>query len=121
MNTIITANLTRQDIITAALTSPNKRVAAKKLGIGYSTLKSVVNGTDLNGYFKGERVGIPGRKPKLSRADLESVAGMIVKDAAKILRMSESAVRVSIKREGMQCLFPNQGQGRWISRRGYAG
>lgn len=118
---IITANLTRQDIINAALTCPNKKIAAKKLGISRTTLHDAVKNTDLNGYFRGKRVGRPGRRPRLSRADLEAVQGMIIKDAAKALRMSESAVRVSIRREGMQGLFPNEGQGSWIARRGYCG
>jgi len=116
----ILCGLTYDQIIQVAMTTPNKRAAAKKLGVSDKYFLVVIKRLGMGHWFRTEKSS-NGPPPLISKDDLLSVHGMILDDAAELLGVCRNTVKKAIKREGLRHLFPNLGAASWISRRGYVG
>lgn len=113
------AGLSLEDIEKVAAIAPNKRAAAKKLGMGERQFYSVIKQKGLSYLFDL-------RKPRsrcVSKEDIESAAaeGYTRKDAAFILGISEWYLKDLIHLWKLQDAFTvRKGKASWVARRGYA-
>lgn len=102
--------------------------AATKLGVSYAHLAEVAKTHGFTSIFAGRNryrfaaadVIFPGLG--ITRDDIESCHGMLKKDAAAILGVSECAFVTTIKKHpDLHAMFPARGgEAWWLARRGYA-
>lgn len=95
--------LTYADVVEVARTSPNKRVAARKLGVSERQFYAVINDKGLGHLFDN-------RKPRarcVSKDDILAAAETAANraDAADILGVSETYLKDLIHAFGLQGLF----------------
>lgn len=59
-------------------------------------------------------------RKKITVQDVMSCKGLTIKDAAELLDVSYPQLRRKIRKANLREYFPNRGEGRWLSERGYA-
>jgi hypothetical protein len=112
--------ITYADIVTVAVQRITFDAAAKKLGVAPGTLRKHLRLNGMLHWF--QRQQLPrGYATSITEADIASVAGLTMGDAAAVLGYSSRHLGQLVKRHGWQGYFPNRGQARWIATRGYVG
>jgi hypothetical protein len=115
----ITCGLTYDQIVAVAISAPNKRAAAKKLGVGEDHFRRVVKNLGMGHWFSNKKTG---RSICLTKDDIVQLAkdGYNMKDAAFVAGVNYSYFKKLVADYGVNDSFPTSGKASWISRRGYA-
>jgi hypothetical protein len=106
------------DVVEAAATQPNKKKAAERLGINEKYFYLTIKRLNMGHLFKASRS--PKRRC-ISKEDIVKVAGegYPMKDAAFLLGISYSYLRLLATEWGVKGLFMSKGRAGWVTRRGY--
>jgi len=110
--------ITFKNIVDAAVDHKTIPAAAKRLGVGESTLRRCVLAYRLSHYFEARKE--PKCPTKLTRRRLLYWLGqgMTRRDIAAELEVSYTHLNAMIRRYGIQTM--NRGEAAWVARRGYA-
>lgn len=111
--------LTYQHVIDVACIVPNKRAAAKKLGVSERQFYQVVKDLGLGHWFTLKKP----RSRCLSREDVAQFGreGYTKKDAAYLAGVNYDYFKDLVRLYDLNDFFPGPGYAGWIGRRGYAG
>ena len=113
--------LTYMDVINAACEHRYYEDTARRLGVNQSWLWHVMR--RIGGAHWFERKPHKNRPSRISREDIVECAGqgLIIRDAASVLEISYPQMKLRIRQEKLQHLFPNKGKSAAIARIGYCG
>jgi transposase len=114
----ILCGLTYMQIVDIAIECPNKRAAAKRLGVSERQFYAVIKRRGMGHWFRCEKP----RPRCISREDIVELAGQgfIRADVADLLGISEGYLKDLVHEWNLQDAFTvRRGKAAWVARRGY--